>query len=161
MRTAGNASLPAGISKQVTERFLRQWASALAYNERQVAAWTCLQRRLKHWQNRQRHLDRETAFLGFDGSDVVSYMLAAEPNSIATTKTGVEQNVQPNALARAEGPSTLVCSHVFFRPGYEALARLALWVSNPECGVSLYQTAWLARRSRPAIIAACVIFAAG
>jgi hypothetical protein len=64
-------------------------------------------------------------------------MLPTESYSIASSKAGVEQEVQPNPLAHAKGPSTLVCSDVFFRPGYEALARLALWVFNPQGRVSL------------------------
>jgi hypothetical protein len=94
-------------------------------------------RDLKHPQDRQRHLDSKAAFFGFDRSDAIPYMLPTEPHSIATTKAGVEQNVQPNSLPGPNTPSSLVSSDMLLGPRDETAARLAFWIFNAKGWISL------------------------
>jgi len=49
-------------------------------------------------------------------------MLPAEPHCVAAAKAGVEQHIEPYALARADGPAALICRHMLFRPRNESVA---------------------------------------
>ena len=63
---------------------------------------------MKHRQDRQRDLHRVAGLFGLDAGDSVAHMLPSEADGIAPTQSGVEQDVEPDPLARADLPSRLV-----------------------------------------------------
>jgi hypothetical protein len=81
----------------------------------------------KHRKNGQRHFHRETTLFRLQRRDAIANVLATEPHSIAAPKSGIEEDVKPNPLARTYGPAMFVSRHLFLSPDGDAAI---LWPSR-------------------------------
>ena len=76
-------------------------------------------------------------------------MLTAQPNGIATAQAGVEQDVAPDPLARADRPAFVVCLGIGLRPLKNPGPFLRLGFSTPSVGSMLTCLAFLAHFNGP------------
>ena len=130
-------------------RIFFQRSPALAGNECQVATRAGRKCLGQDRQNRNCHGEREATLFCFDRADTVLDVLTAEANSITAAKSGVQQHIQPDALARSDRPTCLIGSNVFLCPWRESVALLVRWVFNSQRGIGLYHLGFAAQRKTP------------
>lgn len=107
--------IAARLSEQITEGFLCKRSPALACDECQITARSCLKRLDKYRQDWQCYFG--ISLFGFDGTDTIANMLATKPNGIATAKAGVNQDIEPYALSRS-------LANVFHKPQRHLLTKV-------------------------------------
>ena len=133
-RDTGNT---AGISEQITETFFGKRSAAFTGNEREVATWTCSERFGEYGQDRES--DDGVGLLGLERSNAFTDMLPAQANSVAPAQSGIEQNVKPHSLPRADWPAFFVGGDVLFGPGNEPVTLRARRVSDADGWIDFYQ----------------------
>jgi hypothetical protein len=62
-------------------------------------------------------------------------MLAAELHGVATTESGLQQDVEPNALSRADRPALLICGNLLLGPHRDAGILWSSWISDADSGI--------------------------
>ena len=86
----------------------------------------------KNWQR-----DLSIGLLRLDRCNAVADVLAPEPHSVAASQPGVQQDVEPDALARADRPALLVRGDLFLGPHRDARALRSSWIGNAGSRIGL------------------------
>jgi hypothetical protein len=66
-----------------------------------------------------------------DRADAILDVLASQPNRVAASQTGIEQNVEPNSLLGSYGPFGLIPRNIFLGPSRKSGAFLPRRIAHP------------------------------
>ena len=114
--------LDAGFLEHIAEAFLGQRLALATADVGKLAGRPRIERRFQHRQYRDGDGDGLAAFFGSECANTIAHMLAANYYRIAPPQPGVEQDVDPYALLRANGPVLLVLINLILGPDREARA---------------------------------------